>query len=144
MAEKEHRPGVGPGRCSELSDGGSLVAQYTTGTDIVAVTRFAAELQLGLDYIPTVGSAQWCALADDDPAKLASMVRAGAAWAIETAMLPALLAQQLAAEDALACQRLREMSHDLSAGHDWAAEARRIRDRRQFAEQHPWAKRVAS
>lgn len=142
MAEKEHRPGCDPGRRGEL-DGGSLSGQYTTGTDIVAVTRWA-RTHLAVDNIPTFGSTDWCQLPDVHPAKLASAVRAAVAWATETAMLPALLAQQLADDDALVCQRLKGMAGDLSAATDWRAEAQRISRHAQFEAQHPWAKRVAS
>lgn len=143
MADTEHRPGCDPGRRSELLDGGSLAAQYTTGTDIVAVTRWA-RTYLAVDNIPTFGSQDWCQLPDGHPAKLASAVRAAVAWATETAMLPALLAQQLADDDALVCQRLKDMAGDLSAARDWQAEAQRISRLAQFEAQHPWAKRVAS
>lgn len=143
MTTKEHRPGCDPGRRSELLDGGSLGTQYTTGTDIVAVTRWA-RTHLDVDNIPTFGSPDWCQLPDEHPARLASAVRAAVAWATETAMLPALLAQQLAADDALVCQRLKDMAGDLSAATDWRAESRRIADRARFVEHNPWARRVAS
>ncbi|MDV7099705.1 DUF2742 domain-containing protein [Gordonia amicalis] len=107
------------------------------------MTRWA-RAHLRSDSIPTFGDAAWCALGDDDPRKLASAVRAAVAWATETAMLPAILAAQLAADDATVLDRIKGASLDVSSAADWSTVATRLRDWQTFVEANPWTERVSA
>jgi hypothetical protein len=98
-----------------------------------------------VNNFPMVGTAEWCALADNDPAKLAAVFDAAQHWAlrVETAQheaeqLDAWLADQsrLYAE----C----DASQAISAAADWSAIAQWIRDRDEFYTKYPYLKRVAS
>lgn len=131
------------GRRTERTSGEDVTPQYTVGTDIAAVSRWA-RVYLAADSIPTLGDATWCALADDDPRKLASAVRAAVAWATETAMLPAILAAQLATDDAMMLDRIKGAALDVSAAADWSTVAARLRHWQTFVEANPWAERVSA
>lgn len=63
--------------------------------------------------IPIFGSAAWCALDDEDPAKVFAAVRAALAWWME---------QERALTEAAAAQV--QASHAISASLNWAATAR--------------------
>jgi Protein of unknown function (DUF2742) len=78
---------------------------------------------------PTVGTPQWCALADGDPRKVAAVLDAAQHWALR------LDALQEAHADA---------SKAVSGAADWAAISSEINQRNKFRADHPWAKRVAS
>jgi uncharacterized protein DUF2742 len=65
---------------------------------------------------PIAGTPEWCALDDDDPAKLAALFDAARhhALRVETCQ-----------------QQLAQASHDISAAADWPAIATEIRQRRE-------------
>jgi hypothetical protein len=78
---------------------------------------------------PTVGTPAWCALADDDPAKLAALLDAAQHWALRVET----------------CQQAEiQASHAISAAVDWSVIARRRYDEAQFYAARPWLKRIAS
>jgi hypothetical protein len=78
---------------------------------------------------PMVGSPEWCALADDDPRKLAALLDGARHWALRVET----------------CQEAEcDASHAISAAADWGVIAQRVRDRADFEKQHPWLRRVAS
>jgi hypothetical protein len=83
--------------------------------------------QFGVQTFPMVGTLAWEALADDHPAKLAAVVDAAQHWALR------LDARQEAMADA---------SRAVAAAVDWQTQARRTRDRTEFARANPWALRV--
>ncbi|ORV29467.1 hypothetical protein AWB98_06675 [Mycolicibacterium conceptionense] len=60
---------------------------------------------------PMVGTVAWCALADDDPRKIAAVFDAAQHWALR------IEASQIALADA---------SKEIAAAADWAGIARRI------------------
>jgi hypothetical protein len=62
---------------------------------------------------PIFGSARWCALDDDDPAKTCAAVRAALAWWVEQ--------DRVAAESA---QAHVAASHAIAASLDWSAVSR--------------------
>lgn len=93
-----------------------------------------------LPYVPTAGSAEWAALDDYDPAKLAAVVRAGVAWVTETAQLPQRLAEQLDAENRDLAERFKAASIDVFVGTDWG----HVTEHNRWLAANPWAKRVAS
>jgi len=64
---------------------------------------------------PMAGTPAWCALADDDPAKIAGIFDAARHWALRV-------------ETAQAAQC--EASHDISAAADWSSVAKQIFRRR--------------
>ena len=75
------------------------------------------------------GTPAWCALGDDDPAKLA-------------ALLDAAQHHALRVEN---CQQAKcEASREISAAADWPAIARELRDINEFYTANPWAKRVTA
>ncbi|OBC08613.1 MULTISPECIES: hypothetical protein [unclassified Gordonia (in: high G+C Gram-positive bacteria)] len=86
---------------------------------------------------PQFATPGWLDLDPADPRWRSSIARAALAWAYETHTLAETLADQLRADDKLARQRLREMSHDLSAATSWASKAKVIRDRAEFDREHP-------
>jgi hypothetical protein len=75
---------------------------------------------------PMAGTPAWCALADDDPAKLAALLDAARHWALRVDTC-----------QAAAC----EASRDISAAADWAAAGQHIKTRREFYAEKPWLKR---
>ena len=73
------------------------------------------------------GTPAWCALADDDPAKLAALLDAAQHWALRVDI----------------CQQAQcEAGHAVSAAADWSEIARRYYVRECFEAEHPWARRV--
>ncbi|GAB3029441.1 DUF2742 domain-containing protein [Mycobacterium bourgelatii] len=79
-------------------------------------------------YFPTVGSPEWCALADDDPAKIAAVLNAGQHWALHLE---------------LAQQARCDASKAISAAEDWGTVSRQIQQRREFYAEKPWLRRSA-
>ena len=78
---------------------------------------------------PTVGTVEWCALADDDPRKLAALLDAAQHWALRLET----------------CQQARcDASREISDALDWSALAREINQRTDFYAARPWLKRVVS
>ena len=77
--------------------------------------------------LPIYGSAEFEALASDDPRSLASIVRAAEAWRLDgepEAVRARLLSQReevLEEADRLAVDRLRQLSYDLAGATDWTA-----------------------
>lgn len=104
------------------------------------VKAWAADFLDDLPYVPTAGSAEWAALDDYDPAKLAAVVRAGVAWVTETAQLPQRLAEQLDAENRDLAERFKAASIDVFVGTDWG----HVTEHNRWLAANPWAKRVAS
>lgn len=82
---------------------------------------------LDVQAFPMVGTPAWCALPDDHPVKLAAALDAAQHWAlrIET------------------CQEAHcRAAQALSAVADWSAIAKANRDRADFLDANPWARRV--
>ena len=78
---------------------------------------------------PMIGSPAWCDLGDRDLIKWASVLDAAQHWALRVET----------------CQQAEcEASHAISAGWDWAAIARDIKQRADFYEARPWLRRVTS
>lgn len=77
--------------------------------------------------IPTVGTHEWIGLPDGDPRKIGSVYAAALLWALY------LENEQTAAIEA---------AQDISPSHDWAQLARRQRNRNEFANENPWARRI--
>ena len=74
---------------------------------------------------PTVGTPEWCALPDDDPAKLAALFDAARHWALRMET----------------CQQARrEFGREVADAVDWPATAKAIR----FRAARPWMRRVVS
>ena len=75
--------------------------------------------------LPLYASAAWFALAEDDPRRWASVIRAAACWRNESRLdvIAERVDAELARVDALALERVREASHDISEATDWAAVA---------------------
>ncbi|OPX14383.1 DUF2742 domain-containing protein [Gordonia sp. i37] len=69
--------------------------------------------------LPIAGSPEWAALNDTDSRKLAALVIAGSRWVLEREL------------DEIHCQRsaLKQAAAGVSEARDWAAVARRVRDR---------------
>ena len=79
------------------------------------------------------GTPEWCALADDDPQKVAAVLTAASRWALEQELLD--LHRQRAAKDAAV---------EISKSKSWSSVARRLRDRAEFFNTHPDLRRRAS
>lgn len=75
---------------------------------------------------PLLGTPAWCALADDDPVKLASLLDAAQHWALrlETCQQASVAA-----------------SREISGSLDWGAVGHRIRAQAEFYAQRPWIRR---
>lgn len=78
---------------------------------------------------PMIGTPTWCALDDDDPAKMAAVIDAAQHWAL-----------QLETRQEALCDASRE----ISAAADWSALAQRYRTHCEFYAARPWLKRVTS
>lgn len=78
---------------------------------------------------PMAGTPEWCALPDDDPAKLAALYDAAQHWALRVDTC-----------QEAACQA----SRDISAAADWAAIGQRVKDHNDFYAEKAWIKREAS
>ncbi|MCF3939070.1 DUF2742 domain-containing protein [Gordonia tangerina] len=83
---------------------------------------------------PIAGSPTWCALSDDNPAKLLAVLHCGTRWVLEEAM--ASIDERRLAEKAAAVE--------VSQAADWARVGSEIRRRDEWLRTHPWAKREVS
>ncbi|GAC59501.1 MULTISPECIES: DUF2742 domain-containing protein [Gordonia] len=100
----------------------------TYGVDWDAVHPYVRRVLRGkYGYLPILGTAEWQALADSDPAKVASIIVAGDRWALETDLLER--SERRAA--------LKDASIEASQELDWARVAKHIADRDAFYRQHP-------
>jgi hypothetical protein len=78
---------------------------------------------------PLAGTPAWCALADDDPVKLASLLDAARHWALRLET----------------CQQASvASSHNISAAHNWGEIGQRIREHREFYAERPWLRRATA
>ena len=77
--------------------------------------------------LPLLGTPAWCALADDDPAKLAAVLDGGCRHALRLEL----------GQEALA-----EASKAVAAAVDWRAVSAELNQRRTFRAANPWANRV--
>lgn len=109
--------------------------------DIAAVRAWAVEIFENACEVPVFGSPAWCALDDADPLRVVSAIRAGVAWAAETAALPDRLAAEIRAADLDLVQRVRGAGLDVASGTTWAEQSRQISQRRAWLRTAPWAKR---
>ena len=77
--------------------------------------------------LPLYGSADWAALRENDPRRVAAAVAAAEAWReyTSTERVAADLRRQLDDEDMAVLARLRQASWDVSASRDWVVEAAR-------------------
>jgi hypothetical protein len=94
---------------------------------------------------PIAGTPEWCALDDDDPAKMAAVFDAAQQRAldVDTRLMEALQTY----DEWLARQRLIaecDASRAISAAEDWTAVANYLRDEREFYTEKPWMRRTAS
>lgn len=79
-----------------------------------AVHEVVSQLLDKVDWWPLIGTPEWCALDDNDPAKLASLYDAAQHWALRVET----------------CQQARcEASKDIAASLDWWADAKASRRR---------------
>ncbi|SPM42571.1 hypothetical protein A4G26_04885, partial [Mycobacterium numidiamassiliense] len=92
----------------------------------LSVHEFVAPVLARPGSFPMIGTPEWCALADDHPAKLAAIFDAAQHWALRVE----------AAQEALA-----EASHSISAAEDWSDIADEVRRRQQFHAENSWARR---
>lgn len=126
---------VGPGTKSGATTTAATAdtAEFTViGSRQVAwweVHAHVAPLLARVGSWPTAGTPAWCALDDNDPAKLAALLDAAQHWALR------LETCQQAACDA---------SRAVSAAEDWAALAWETKRHNDFYASHPWLKRVVS
>jgi len=75
---------------------------------------------------PMIGSPAWCALSDDDPAKLAAIYDAAQHWALRIE----------------SCQRqMAQTSRDVADAADWAAIGREAAQIEAFYKERPWLRR---
>ncbi|OCB14200.1 hypothetical protein A5717_11625 [Mycolicibacterium porcinum] len=74
-----------------------------------------------------LGTPQWCALADDDPRKLAALFDAAQHWAL-----------RVETSQEGQCQAAQA----ISAAADWSAIAQELRTLQDFHAEYSWAKRV--
>ena len=81
------------------------------------------------NYWPTVGTPDWCLLADDDPARQAAVFDAAQHWALHVE-----INQEVRAE----------ASRAVSEAADWRAAAQQFRQRNDFYTTRPWMKRVTA
>ena len=93
------------------------------------IHQFVAPVLAQAGSWPMAGTPAWCALADDDPAKLAALysIAENCALHIETAQ-----------------QAEAQASQAISAAVDWSVIARQVRERQDWLAAHPWARRVTS
>lgn len=81
----------------------------------------------GVGPLPAAGSADWTALDDTDPKKIAAVLRAGERWALEEEL------RQL--DDARWCAK--QAATDISTALPWTQIAKRIADRDAWRRAHP-------
>lgn len=75
---------------------------------------------------PMVGSSEWCALSDNDPAKIAAIFDAAQHWALHLEL----------------AQRARcDASKAIAASEDWGATGLRNQQRQQMLSEKPWMRR---
>ena len=91
------------------------------------VHTFVTPMLTAVGSWPLVGTPTWCALGDDDPVKWAATFDAAQHWALRVE----------ANQEARA-----EAGRDIAASTDWLAISRRIRERAEFCNAHPWMKQV--
>lgn len=114
----------------------------TDGLDWSAVKDFLARrpvvptlTKIGAPVVlPVAGSPEWAVLNDGDPRKTAALIVAGSRWVLE---------QQL---DGMRWQRsaLKQAAVGVSEARDWAAVARRVRDRDEAIRSGAYIPRKAS
>jgi Protein of unknown function (DUF2742) len=115
MSERKRRPeriGTAP-TDGQVLDNHSSPASRTV--DWWSVRTYVEPLLSRVGYWPMIGTVDWCALDDDDPAKLAAIYDAAQHHALRVDTAQAALA---------------EASHDVAAGADWPAIASDIVQRR--------------
>ncbi len=94
-----------------------------------SVHEFVAPVLERTGSWPLAGTAEWCALPTDHPAKIAALFDAARhhALRVETAQ-----------------EELAQPAKDVSGAVDWAAMSREINQRNAFYAERPWLKRVSS
>ena len=94
-----------------------------------SVHEFVEPILAAVGTWPTAGTPEWCALPDNDPAKLAALLDAAQHWALRQET----------------CQQAHcDASREISDALDWSALSREINERNDFYAARPWLKRVAS
>lgn len=93
------------------------------------VHEFVQALTEGVGPLPWPGTLEWLELPDDDPRKVAAVLRAGVLWALN----------ESARQEAMA-----EASQAISAALDWGEIGRQIQQRESFYAAKPWLRRAAS
>lgn len=81
--------------------------------------------------VPAAGSATWCALPEDHPAKFVSVLAAGTRWVLE---------QELDRIDERR-RALKSAAEEVARARDWAVVAKRIQLRDQWIQTNPWTNR---
>lgn len=81
----------------------------------------------GIGPVPTAGSTTWTDLDDDDPQKIASVIRAGERWVLEEEVRQINEAKFFAKQAAV----------DISQALPWAQVAKQIADRNAWYRAHP-------
>jgi hypothetical protein len=93
------------------------------------VHEFVAPLLAQVGSWPTVGTVEWVALDDGDPAKWAAVASAAEHWALHIE----------------SCQQAQcDASRAISAAENWTAIAQHHRNHAEFYAARPWLKRIAS
>lgn len=99
-----------------------------------AVRNFVYRLPARPNTTIIAGSPEWCALADDDPAKVAALITAGSRWVLE--------------EQIDQIHRRRQAHKDMSLGlleeHPWKKLRQYLTDRDEFYRKNADLKRRAS
>lgn len=128
---KNERPAVAdraPEADDYITSGAGDFALHSRSVSWWPVHEFVERMTATVPGWPMAGSPAWCALADDDPRKLAAVLDAGQHHALRV---------ETAQEERAAA------SQSVAAGADWPAIAQEILQRRAFCVSRPWAKRVA-
>lgn len=105
-----------------------MYCQQSQAVNFWAVHEFVAERMNGIVF-PMLGTPAWCALPDDDPAKLAAVLDGGQHHALRLELGQAALA---------------DASRAIAAAADWRGIAAEITQRRAFRAANPWAVRQAA
>ncbi|GAA4746582.1 DUF2742 domain-containing protein [Gordonia alkaliphila] len=98
------------------------------------VRAFVRHRLAGIGPVPDAGSTAWTDLDDDDPQKIASVIRAGERWALEEELRQLDDAKFFAKQAAI----------DISQALPWAQVAKQIAARNAFYRAHPDLRRKAS
>lgn len=98
------------------------------------VRAFVRARLAGIGRVPTVGTNEWCQLADDDPRKAAAIYVAASRWALE---------QELDRFHYRA-HEAKQAAIEISQAAPWAAVAQRIAQRDAWNRAHPDLIRKAS